>query len=55
VLEVLTDPDVPPLPPHVTLKQAKSFGMALLKGDAREEGILKQAIGHMFPKLGDKV
>ncbi|HEY6463432.1 MAG TPA: thiamine pyrophosphate-requiring protein [Polyangiaceae bacterium] len=55
VVEVLTDPDVPPLPPHVTLKQAKAFGMTLLKGDPREAGVLKQALGHMFPKIGDKL
>jgi pyruvate dehydrogenase (quinone) len=52
VLEVMTDPDVPPLPPHITLKQAKAFGMTLLKGDAHEAGILKQAVQHVFPKLG---
>jgi pyruvate dehydrogenase (quinone) len=52
VLDVVTDPDVPPLPPHVTLEQAKAFGMALLKGDAREGGIIKRAFGQMFPKRG---
>jgi pyruvate dehydrogenase (quinone) len=45
VLDVVTDPDVPPLPPHITLEQAKSFGMALLKGDPREGGIIKRAFG----------
>ena len=30
VLEVKTDPEVPPLPPHITLKQAKNFAAALL-------------------------
>ena len=29
VLEVKTDPEVPPLPPHITLKQAKNFMFAL--------------------------
>ena len=55
VLEAITDPDVPPLPPHITLKEARSFGMALLKGDPREGGILKQALGHMFPGIGGKL
>src|ERR1700760_2431953 len=32
VLEVKTDPEVPPLPPHVTLKQALLFSKTLLKG-----------------------
>ena len=33
VLEVKTDPEVPPLPPHITLDQAKKFSMSLTKGD----------------------
>jgi pyruvate dehydrogenase (quinone) len=55
VLDILTDPDVPPLPPHITLKQAKSFGMALLKRDPHEAGIVKQAIAHMFPAVVEKL
>jgi pyruvate dehydrogenase (quinone) len=33
VLEAITDPDVPPLPPHVTAAQAKHYMKALLNGD----------------------
>jgi pyruvate dehydrogenase (quinone) len=33
LLEVITDPNVPPLPPHVTGKQAKEYLKALLHGD----------------------
>lgn len=33
VLDVLTDPNVPPLPPHVTFKQARNFAAALMRGD----------------------
>ncbi|HEX3343304.1 MAG TPA: thiamine pyrophosphate-requiring protein [Polyangiaceae bacterium] len=55
VLEAVTDPDVPPLPPHITLKQAKAFGMTLMKGDPHEGGILRQAIGNMFPAIGEKL
>jgi pyruvate dehydrogenase (quinone) len=42
VLEVKTDPEVPPLPPHITLKQAKNFTSALLKGDPNESGVMEQ-------------
>ena len=35
VIEAVTDPEVPTLPPHITLDQAKKFGMALIKDDAR--------------------
>jgi pyruvate dehydrogenase (quinone) len=41
VLEVKTDPDVPPLPPHITFDQAKNFMAALVKGDPDEVGILR--------------
>ncbi len=33
VLEMVTDPNVPPLPPHVSAKQARSYARALLSGD----------------------
>jgi len=52
VLEAKVDPDVPPFPPHISLKQAKSFGMSLLKGDSEEGGIIKQAISQLFPGTG---
>jgi pyruvate dehydrogenase (quinone) len=41
VLEVKTDPEVPPLPPHITLQQAKNFSIALAKGDPNEVGVIK--------------
>jgi pyruvate dehydrogenase (quinone) len=40
VLEVRTDPEVPPLPPHITLKQAKAFISATLAPDPNETGML---------------
>ncbi|RZL86701.1 MAG: thiamine pyrophosphate-requiring protein, partial [Variovorax sp.] len=33
LLEVMTDPNVPPLPPHVSLQQAAHYAKALLHGD----------------------
>jgi pyruvate dehydrogenase (quinone) len=33
VVEAVTDPEVPPLPPHITFKQAAAMASALLKGD----------------------
>ena len=55
VLDVMTDPDVPPLPPHITMKQAWSFGMALAHGDPHEGGIVTQALSHMFPGVAAKL
>lgn len=40
VLEVKTDPEVPPLPPHITFDQAKKFSHALIKGDPREGSVV---------------
>ena len=33
VIEAITDPDVPPLPPHITIDQARALSSALLSGD----------------------
>ena len=43
VLEVKTDPEVPPLPPHITLDEAKKFTSTLLKGDPEERHIIRGA------------
>ena len=44
VLEAVTDPDVPPLPPHITLDQARAFSSALLHRDVNALGIITQTI-----------
>jgi pyruvate dehydrogenase (quinone) len=53
VLEVKTDPDVPPLPPHVTLQQARNFATALADGDPDTGGVLRgtarQVLSTLFP------
>jgi pyruvate dehydrogenase (quinone) len=33
VVEAIVDPEVPPLPPHISLEQASNFTKAILKGD----------------------
>lgn len=43
VLDVRTDPDVPPLPPHITLKQAKAYMSALIKGERDTTGIIRKS------------
>ena len=42
VLDVRTDPNVPPIPPHATFEQAKDTVRALLKGDEDRVGVVKQ-------------
>jgi pyruvate dehydrogenase (quinone) len=41
VLDVLSDPSVPPLPPHITLKQARNFTSSILKGDTNAWDMIK--------------
>ncbi|HUZ60863.1 MAG TPA: thiamine pyrophosphate-requiring protein [Hanamia sp.] len=43
VLEVITDPNVPPLPPHITFKMMKKYSETLLKGDPDEWEIIKSS------------
>jgi pyruvate dehydrogenase (quinone) len=43
VLEAITDPNVPPLPPHITFDQAKGMVSAILKGDPDRAAIVRQS------------
>ncbi|EKS9797951.1 MULTISPECIES: thiamine pyrophosphate-requiring protein [Burkholderia] len=57
VLEVKCDPEVPPLPPHVTLQQAKHFAETLVKGDPREGSVIvetaRQVLSAVLPGNGE--
>ena len=48
LIAVYTDPDVPPLPPHITLKQARAYAAAVLKGDADALGFIRASIKQLF-------
>ncbi|HDR9073846.1 TPA: thiamine pyrophosphate-requiring protein [Burkholderia vietnamiensis] len=58
VLEVKSDPEVPPLPPHVTLQQAKHFAQALVKGDPSEANVIvetaRQVLSAVLPGNGER-
>jgi pyruvate dehydrogenase (quinone) len=53
LLEVKTDPEVPPLPPHITLDAAKKLTESLIKGDPDESGVIigtaKQVLASLVP------
>jgi pyruvate dehydrogenase (quinone) len=53
VLDMVTDPNVPPLPPHITLKQARGFMGAMLKGDPEAGSVLastaRELVGAILP------
>jgi pyruvate dehydrogenase (quinone) len=51
VIEAITDPDVPPLPPHISLKQATAFASSMLKGDSDTGGILTQSVKQTLAAL----
>jgi len=42
LLEARVDPEVPPLPPHITLAQAKAFASTIWKGDPSQGHMLRQ-------------
>jgi pyruvate dehydrogenase (quinone) len=56
VLEFKTDPEVPPLPSHITLDQARHFMTTIVKGDPSEgsmlAGVARQVLSAILP--GDK-
>lgn len=54
VLDVLTDPNVPIVPPHVDMAQLAAFSKALLKGDSEKSGIIRQTIREVM-RGGGKV
>ncbi len=44
VLDFVTDPAVPPIPPHATLDQIESAALSVLKGDSDRAGMARQGI-----------
>jgi pyruvate dehydrogenase (quinone) len=44
VYEAVTDPEVPPLPPHITLEQARNFTSSVLGGDPNAGQMVRQSI-----------
>ncbi len=47
VVDAHTDPEVPPLPPHITLEQAKNYVVSMVKGDPRRWRVLRQSARDM--------
>ena len=52
ILEAVTDPEVPPLPPHISLEQAANFASAALKDPGRKAMIMhsiRQKLAEFVP------
>jgi pyruvate dehydrogenase (quinone) len=50
VLEAYTDPNVPPLPPHITLAQARAFA-GLLYGEPERGSVITETARQMLSTL----
>jgi pyruvate dehydrogenase (quinone) len=44
VLEAVVDPEIPPLPPHVSVAQAKAMAAAMVKGDPQRLGVMEKSL-----------
>ena len=51
VVDALTDPEVPPLPPHISVQQARNFMVSMVKGDPRRWRVIKQSAKQMAARL----
>ncbi len=51
VLEVVTDPEVPPLPPHITLEQAHAFVSSVLHGDSGRRAMIAHSLRQKLAEL----
>ena len=50
ILNIYTDPNVPPLPPHITLKQAKNF-MAMIGTEPELGSVLKNSAKEVLARV----
>ena len=50
LVEAITDPEVPPLPPHITLKEARSF-LSAMKGDPARGAMIKESFKQKVEEL----
>jgi pyruvate dehydrogenase (quinone) len=51
VLEAITDPNIPPLPPDIGMKNAKAFASTLFKGDPEELSVVSKTVKQMAAEL----
>jgi pyruvate dehydrogenase (quinone) len=53
VFEAITDPEVPPLPPHIRFEQAKGLASAL-RGDPARVRIIKESLKGKLAEFVDR-
>jgi pyruvate dehydrogenase (quinone) len=55
VLDFVTDPSVPPLPPHISIEQARQFWTSMLKGDPHMKGVFRQTARDMIATVTGRI
>ena len=55
VIDFVTDPNVPPLPPHISIEQAREFWKSMLKGDPHMKGIFAQTAKQMWASVTGRI
>jgi pyruvate dehydrogenase (quinone) len=51
LLDFKTDPEVPPLPPHITFKQARHFAQAMAHGDPNRRSVIRGTARQLLNRL----
>ncbi|MVA82555.1 thiamine pyrophosphate-requiring protein [Agrobacterium vitis] len=51
LLDVKTDPEVPPLPPHLTFEQVKNLTSTLVKGDPNQTGVIRGTVTQVLSSV----
>jgi pyruvate dehydrogenase (quinone) len=51
LLEVKTDPEVPPMPPHLTFEQVKNLTTAMVKGDPNQVGVIRGTVRQVLSSV----
>ena len=55
VLEVVTDPEIPPIPPHIKKELGKKSAKAMLKGDPEEAGVITKGVKQKVHEFTESV
>ena len=55
LLEVKVDPEVPPLPPHITFEQAEKMAKAMVKGDPERVGVMEKSLVGKLAELKESL
>jgi pyruvate dehydrogenase (quinone) len=55
LLEVKVDPEVPPLPPHITFEQTEKMAKAMVKGDPERVGVMEKSLVGKLAELRESL